>query len=192
MFTYIHIYTYWIHYGPWHGSCPSLGPPQGTARHAFCQHPRWRNLRRTAGAGGRSWRATWQRLGFMGFLWDFYGFLWDFYWISMGFLWDFYGISIGFLWDFYGISMGFLLDFYGISMGFMGFLRVLVGFLWLVVRFLRFFWTDLLKFPVRSVEVNQVVIWEMVVHACPIFVLEKSWNCHGCRGFDIDSFITQF
>ena len=30
-------------------------------------------------------------------------------------------------------------DFYGISMGFMGFLRVLVGFLWLVVRFLRFF-----------------------------------------------------
>ena len=130
--------------------------------------------------------------GFHGISMDFMGFLLDFYGISIGFLWDFYWISMGFLWDFYGISIGFLWDFYGISMGFMGFLRVLVGFLWLVVRFLRFFWTDLLKFPVRSVEVNQVVIWEMVVHACPIFVLEKSWNCHGCRGFDIDSFITQF
>ena len=40
---------------------------------------------------------------------------------------------------FHGISIGFLWDFYGISMGFMGFLRVLVGFLWLVVRFLPFF-----------------------------------------------------
>ena len=137
---------------------------------------------------GRDW-VSWD---FYGISMDFMGFLLDFYGISIGFLWDFYWISMGFLWDFYGISIGFLWDFYGISMGFMGFLRVLVGFLWLVVRFLRFFWTDLLKFLVRSVEVNQVVIWEMVVHACPIFVLEKSWNCHGCRGFDIDSFITQF
>ena len=73
-------------------------------------------------------------------------------WIS----WDFYRISMGFLWDFYG--------FHGISTGFS---RISMACCKISTVFLN---GSLFQFPVRSVEVNQVVIWEMVVHACPIFV----------------------